>query len=131
LPTGTIFLCRLARRLFVARITSSSLSFSFLGLRVDEFGATCEDDVEGCGPFWFDEEEDSKTFSTVDGSRTIGLVGPGGFGGFGEESLDFLAFPLYGGRSSRCGPLLVVEVDGLFSVFCFFFPSDFVMVKIG
>jgi hypothetical protein len=55
------------------------------------------------------------------------LVGPGGFG----ESLDFFALPFHG-RLFGCGPHPVVKVDdGLFSIFCFFFPSDFVMVKIG
>jgi hypothetical protein len=100
---------------------------------VEEFGATCEDDDdddEGWGSSWLIVEAgvERRSFSTVDGSRTtVFLVGPGGLG----ESLDFLALPFHG-RLFGCGPHPEVEVDdGLFSDFCFFFPSDFVMVKIG
>jgi hypothetical protein len=105
---------------------------SFLGRRVEEFGATCEnEDDEGCGSSWLIVEVgvERRSFSTVDGSRTtVFLVGPpGGL----AESLDFLVFPFHG-RRFGCGPHPEVEVDdGLFSEFCFFFPSDFVMVKIG
>jgi hypothetical protein len=102
---------------------------SFLGRRVEELGAPCDDDDddEGCGSSWL-IVNCCRSFSTVDGSRTtVFLVGPGGLG----ESLDFFALPFHG-RLFGCGPHPVVEVDdSLFSDFCFFFPSDFVMVKIG
>jgi hypothetical protein len=97
---------------------------------VEEFGATCDnDDDEGCRSSWLIIEGlEDKSVSTVDGSRTtVFLVDPGGLG----ESLDFLAFPFHR-RLFGCGPHPEVEVDdGLFSAFCFFFPSDLVMVKIG